>query len=181
MSFLRPGFLFPREIRAGPRQSRDAGLVVPGEPVGSVPRRQPDVLGFQGMFLLAVASDPPAAASGLRLSLPGIGQRAPRRRFPQPASRCARFGRPEIFSPRARAFSRCRLRRRSFFFARLGNILAARPAGMTGPGEAALIPDPPGRAPQSSGRHQGGRPARSPHPGESHEPDQHHRHRPPRR
>ena len=70
------------------------------------------------------------------------------RRFPQPGSRCARSGRPEIFS-----------RRRE-------NILAARPPGVRAPPSRRLSPD------RREGPHRprpppGGRPSRQPSKGET--------------
>jgi single-stranded DNA-binding protein len=152
-----PGFLLQREIRAGPDSRRMSGWSYPVSLLGvaSVAHRQPDVLGFQGMFLRAVGFGSaegsvrpaicpfPALVSVRR----GAGSRN------RPLAALATGGQRSF--PRGRGHSGCRLRRRSFFFARLENILAARPAGMTGPGAAALPPDrregpavprpPPGR------------------------------------
>ena len=98
------------------------------------------------------------------LSLSRLGQPAPLRRFPQPASRCARPGRPEIFPQAAGAW--CRLRRRSLFVCP-GNILAARPAGVRAPparrchltaGKGPPVPRPPPGRPSLPGTAPGGTP-----------------------
>ena len=90
-------------------------------------------------------------------------------------------GRPEIFPGRGPP-SWCRLRRRcSFFLARWETSWPARAARCAGPLPARRGHLTAGKGPAVPGRHQGGQPSRPPHQEESHEPDQHHRHRPPRR
>ena len=97
----------------------------------------------------------PGSAHAFRSDLGGglpAGQPAPLRRVPQPASRCARPGRAQIFSLRRGLCRGCRLRRRCPVWARGENILPARAGRWCGPRPLRrLAPDrreapPPGQS-----------------------------------